>query len=74
VDWTNSEAAIHSLPADDADLITKQSKILYKRLLEKDPEEQLETRSMVAYNRQVAAYRRIRDHLLNISEALTGDK
>ena len=48
--------------------------MLYKRLLAKPPSEQLEARSMVTYNRQVASYRRIRDHLVNIAEALAGEK
>lgn len=56
------------------DAITKHAKSLYKRLLAKAPDEQIEARSMVAYNREVAAYRRIRDHLVNIAEALAGEK
>jgi hypothetical protein len=47
---------------------------LYKRLLAKPPGEQIEARAMVAYNREVAAYRRIRDHLVNIAESLAGEK
>ena len=43
-------------------------------MLAKTPEEQIEVRSLVAYNRAVAAYRRIRDHLVNIVEALAGEK
>jgi hypothetical protein len=47
---------------------------LGKQLLAKVPEEQLEPRASLAYNRAVAAYRRIRDHLVNIAEALAGEK
>lgn len=54
--------------------ITKYAKSLYKQMLAKAPEEQIEVRSLVAYNRAVAAYRRIRDHLVNIAEALAGEK
>jgi phosphate:Na+ symporter len=53
--------------------ITKHAKSLYKRLLATAPQ-QLEARPMVAYNREVASYRRIRDHVVNIAEALAGEK
>jgi len=43
-------------------------------LLAKAPDEQIEARAMVTYNREVAAYRRIRDHLVNVAEALAGEK
>ncbi len=56
------------------DAITKHAKTLGKRLLARPPEDRIEPRSMVAYNRAVAAYRRIRDHLVNIAEALAGEK
>ena len=67
-----TDVAVEALP--QGELITKHAKALYKRLLAKPVDEQIEARSMVAYNRQVAAYRRIRDHLVNIAEALAGEK
>ena len=54
--------------------ITKHAKALGKQLLRKEPDVQLEPRAMVSYNRSVAAYRRIRDHLVNIAETLAGEK
>ncbi len=54
--------------------ITKHAKSLGKQLLAKMPEEHLEPRATVSYNRAVAAYRRMRDHLVNIAEALAGEK
>ncbi len=54
--------------------ITKHAKRLNKRLLSRAPEEQLQPRASISYNRAVAAYRRIRDHLVNITEALAGEK
>ena len=72
VQWTRAGVASEVLPQGET--ITKHAKSLYKRLLAKAPEEQIEARSMVAYNREVAAYRRIRDHLVNIAEALAGEK
>ena len=56
------------------EVITKHAKSLYKQLLATAPKEQIDARAMVAYNRAVAAYRRIRDHLVNIAEALAGEK
>jgi phosphate:Na+ symporter len=70
--WGRANVAVELLPQGEA--ITKHAKSLYKRLLAVAPEEQIEARSMVAYNRAVAAYRRIRDHLVNIAEALAGEK
>lgn len=72
VQWGRASGAVEVLPQGET--ITKHAKSLYKRLLSKAPEEQIEARSMVAYNREVAAYRRIRDHLVNIAEALAGEK
>lgn len=56
------------------DLITKQAKLLGKQLLARMHEVQLEPRVTVSYNRAVNGYRRIRDHLVNIAEALAGEK
>ncbi|MCA9135355.1 MAG: Na/Pi cotransporter family protein [Planctomycetales bacterium] len=64
--------AVDTLPHGEA--ITKHAKSLYRRILEKPAAEQIEVRSLVSYNRAVAAYRRIRDHLVNIAEALAGVK
>ena len=36
--------------------------------------DQIEARAMVAYNREAAAFRWIRDHLVNIAEGLVGEK
>ncbi len=70
--WETMSVATEVMPRGEA--ITKFAKSLYKRLLAKTPEEQIEARSIVAYNREVAAYRRIRDHLVNIAETLAGEK
>ena len=70
--WGRADVAVEAIPQGER--ITKHAKLLYKQLLAKTAEEQIEPRSMVAYNRAVAAYRRIRDHLVNIAEALAGEK
>ncbi len=70
--WGRADVAVEAIP--HGEMITKHAKSLYKRLLAKSPQQQIEARSIVAYNRQVAAYRRIRDHLVNIAEALAGEK
>lgn len=67
-----SGEAVEVLPHGEA--ITAHAKSLYKAILEKSPSEQIEVRSLVSYNRAVAAYRRIRDHLVNVAEALAGEK
>jgi len=56
------------------DSITKQAKTLSKQLLKRPPEDQLEPFISTSYSRQVAAYRRIRDHLINIVEVVRGEK
>ncbi len=54
--------------------ITKHAKGLVKRVLAKMPDESLVPQITVAFNRQVAAYRRVRDHLVNVAEAWVGEK
>jgi phosphate:Na+ symporter len=66
------DVASEAIPQGEA--ITKHAKSLGKQLLAKPPEERIEPRTMVTYSRAVAAYRRIRDHLVNIAEALAGEK
>lgn len=70
--WGRVDVSVTVIPQGES--ITKHAKSLYKKLLAQQPEKQIAARSMVAYNRQVAAYRRIRDHLVNIVEALAGEK
>jgi len=70
--WGRVDVAAEAIVQGET--ITKHAKTLYKRLLAQKPEKQIAARSMVACNRQVAAYRRIRDHLVNIAEALAGEK
>ena len=67
-DGASSEAISHG------EAITKHAKLLGKQLLARMPEVPLEPRVTVSYSRAVAAYRRIRDHLVNIAEALAGEK
>ncbi|QDV44236.1 Na+/Pi-cotransporter [Stieleria neptunia] len=69
---SHAGGAVEALPHGES--ITKHAKSLYKGVISKPPEEQLEVRSLVSYNRMVAAYRRVRDHLVNIAEALAGEK
>ena len=63
---------------DDAVLtgeeITKHAKSLSKKLVRREPEDQLTPFASTSYSRQVAAYRRVRDHLINIVEVVKGEK
>ena len=54
--------------------ITKHAKGLVKQVLAKIPDEKLNPPITLAFNRQVSAYRRVRDHLVNVAEALVGEK
>jgi phosphate:Na+ symporter len=54
--------------------ITKHAKSLAKQLLRSSPEDRLLPFPSTSYSRQVAAYRRVRDHLINIVEVLKGEK
>lgn len=54
--------------------ITRQAKSLTKKLLRQSPKDQLSPFPSTSYSRQVAAYRRIRDHLINIVEVIRGEK
>ena len=56
------------------DDITKQAKSLAKKLIKRMPDDRLTPFISTSYSRQVAAYRRVRDHLVNIVEALRGEK
>ena len=60
------------------EVITKHVKQLGHKVVDKaldaEPGGRLDARIMSAYNRQITAYRRIRDHVLNIAEALAGEK
>ncbi len=59
-------------------VITKHIKKLGNDIIDKalvaGPDDRLDARIVSAYNRQITAYRRIRDHVLNIAEALAGEK
>ncbi len=54
--------------------ITKQAKLLSKGIVKRPPDDQLNPFVSTSYTRQVAAYRRIRDHLINIVEVVKGEK
>lgn len=54
--------------------ITKQAKALARKLVHRPLEDQLEPFTSTSYSRQVAAYRRVRDHLINILEVVKGEK
>jgi phosphate:Na+ symporter len=70
--WERADVGSEVIP--HGEVITKHAKKLGKRLLARSPEDRIEPHCMVAYNRAVAAYRRIRDHLVNIAESLAGEK
>ncbi len=59
-------------------VITKHIKKLGNEIIDKalvaGPNERLDARIVSAYNRQITAYRRIRAHVLNIAEAIDGEK
>ena len=63
------EHAVHS-----GEQITRHAKSLVKKLVQRAPEDQLLPFPSTSYSRQVAAYRRIRDHLINIVEVIKGEK
>jgi hypothetical protein len=54
--------------------ITKHAKSLYKKQDLRDPIDQLTPFVSTSYWRQVTAYRRVRDHLINIVEVVKGEK
>ncbi|MBN2473276.1 MAG: Na/Pi cotransporter family protein [Pirellulales bacterium] len=54
--------------------ITLRVKELRERFLRKMSEERLDAQLIVAYTAQLNAYRRVREHVLNIAEALAGEK
>jgi phosphate:Na+ symporter len=54
--------------------ITKHAKRLARQMVLRPAEEQLDPFTSTSYSRQVAAYRRVRDHLINILEVVKGEK
>ena len=54
--------------------ITRRSKELRGRFLSRMSEQKLEPQVIVAFNAQLNAYRRVREHLLNVAEAIAGEK
>jgi phosphate:Na+ symporter len=56
------------------DAVVRLVKDLRKQFLAKMTEERIEPMVSVAFNTQLNAYRRVRDHALNIAEALAGEK
>ncbi len=54
--------------------ITKQAKSLAKKLVQRGPDDQLTPFASTSYSRQIAAYRRVRDHAINIVEVVKGEK
>ncbi len=59
-------------------VITKHIKKLGNEIIDKalvaGTDDRLDARIVSAYNRQITAYRRIRAHVLNIAEAIAGEK
>jgi len=54
--------------------ITRRIKELRGQFLAKMSEEKLHPQTIVAYNAQLNAYRRVREHALNIAESYAGEK
>jgi len=54
--------------------ITHQVKELRKEFLAKMSEEKLDPQIVLAFNGQINAYRRVREHVVNVAEALAGEK
>jgi phosphate:Na+ symporter len=59
---------------DQGHVISKRAKLLLRQIVERMPDERLSPSVSVAYNRQVGAYRHVRDHLVNVAEAVAGQK
>lgn len=58
----------------EADAITAFVKQLEKSALDKPVEDRLGPRLAAGYNRQSTAYRRVRDHALNVAQTIGGQK
>jgi len=54
--------------------ITHQVKELRSEFLAKMSEEKVDPQIVLAYNGQLNAYRRVREHVVNVAEALAGEK
>ena len=75
--YTDDSTIDMSAAKEQADQVTRQVKQLASIAFSQssqDTEPKLEPQVTVAYNRQLTAYRRIRDHILNIAEAVSGIK
>ncbi|MEO1993823.1 MAG: Na/Pi cotransporter family protein [Planctomycetaceae bacterium] len=75
--YTDDSTIDMSAAKEQADQITRQVKQLASIDFSQSSqatEQKLEPQVTVAYNRQLTAYRRIRDHILNIAEAVGGIK
>ena len=59
---------------DTGDSITKLAKALTKKINLLAPGEQLPPFESTSFSRQISAYRRVRDHLVNIVEVVKGEK
>ncbi len=58
----------------EGDAITHRVKESRGRFLQRMSREKFDPQVIVAYNAQLNAYRRVRDHILNVAEALAGEK
>ena len=54
--------------------ITLRVKQLRDQFLDQMSQQRLDPQVIVAYTAQLNAYRRVREHLLNVAEALAGEK
>ncbi|MDH3717404.1 MAG: Na/Pi cotransporter family protein [Planctomycetota bacterium] len=54
--------------------ISKEVRVLRREIMDRMAQNGLPPRISVTYNRQINAYRRVRDHAVNIAEAIAGAK
>ena len=58
----------------EGDTITRQAKVIRQNYLESLAENRVDPHLTIAYTATLNSYRKIKDHLLNIAEALAGEK
>ena len=72
--YEENDTALLGQSVESGEEITKTCKTLAKNLLKRLPDTELSPFVSTSYSRQIGFYRRVRDHLINISEVLKGEK
>lgn len=72
--YERRQPEVITMARSQGEAITHRVKEMRNQFLARMSEEKLDPQLVVAYNSQINAYRRVREHVLNVAEAIAGEK